>query len=96
MELLAQDFYFYHNGNYKTISKFDNHYKKVYSELEPVSHSIRIFGTKEQIEQAFNEYSENTGLNLDETYYCDDPNFIEIYKKKYEKNKQAIIVNLIY
>ena len=66
MELIAQDFYFYNNGVYKTIKKLSN--DGWFSDLKKVETSIRIFGTEEQINKALDEYCEMTGLNLDETH----------------------------
>jgi hypothetical protein len=66
MELLAQDFYFYNNGVYKTIKKLSP--DGWFSDLKKVETSIRIFGTEEQINKALDEYCEMTGLNLDETH----------------------------
>jgi len=66
MELLAQDFYFYNNGVYTTIKKLSP--DGWFSDLKRVEPSIRIFGTKEQIDEALDTYMEMTGLNLDESF----------------------------
>ena len=66
MELLAQDFYFYNNGVYTAISKLSP--EGWFKDLKRVEPSIRIFGTKEQIDEALDTYIEMTGLNLDETF----------------------------
>ena len=64
MELICEDFHFYNNGIYKTISKLspDGWFT---DKVEP---SIRIFGTRDQIEEALNAYIELSGFNLDECY----------------------------
>ena len=67
MELLiCQDFYFYNNGIYKGIAKCSP--EGWFSDLAKAEPSIRIFGTKEQIEEALDTYIKMTGLNLDESY----------------------------
>jgi hypothetical protein len=66
MELLAQDFHFYNNGVYKTISSLSK--DGWFADLKKVEPSIRIFGTQEQINEALNTYIKLTGLNLDEAY----------------------------
>tara|TARA_R100001463_G_scaffold39868_1_gene85111 strand:+ start:544 stop:879 length:336 start_codon:yes stop_codon:yes gene_type:complete len=67
MELLAQDFYFYNNGTlYSTIKKLSP--DGWFSDIKKVEPSIRIFGTKEQINEALDAYIQMTGLNLDECY----------------------------
>ena len=67
MELLiCEDYHFYNNGVYKTISKLSP--DGWFTDLEKVEPSIRIFGTKEQVEEALNVYIELTGLNLNESF----------------------------
>ena len=66
MELLAQDFHFYNNEVFKTISKFSP--EGWFTDLKKVEPSIRIFGTREQIEEALDTYIELTGMNVDECY----------------------------
>ena len=66
MELLAQDFYFYNNGVYKTISSLSK--EGWFADLKKVEPSIRIFGTQEQINEALDTYVELTGMNVDECY----------------------------
>lgn len=110
MELLAQDFFFYNNGIYKTIQKFSP--EGWFSDLSKVEPSIRIFGTKEQINKALNDYIEMTGLNLDECYdfkvekkgsffYNKERNKVikkklEEYEKKYNElsNNKALITTI--
>ncbi|QDP46687.1 MAG: hypothetical protein Unbinned6316contig1000_31 [Prokaryotic dsDNA virus sp.] len=67
MELLiCKDFHFYNNGVYKTISKLAP--EGWFTDIEKVEPSIRIFGTEEQVKEAYEVYVKMTGLNLDETY----------------------------
>tara|TARA_R100001463_G_scaffold14501_3_gene38098 strand:- start:12078 stop:12443 length:366 start_codon:yes stop_codon:yes gene_type:complete len=66
MELICQDYHFYNNGVFKTISELSP--EGWFTDLKKVEPSIRIFGTQEQIDEALNAYIEITGLNLDECY----------------------------
>jgi len=66
MELICEDFHFYNNGIYKTISKLSP--DGWFTDIHKVEPSIRIFGTRDQIEEALNAYIELSGLNLDECY----------------------------
>ena len=67
MELLiCEDYYFYNNGVYKTIEKLSP--EGWFTDLKKVEPSIRIFGTREQIDEALDTYIELTGLNLDESF----------------------------
>ena len=66
MELICEDFHFYNNGVYKTISKLSP--DGWFTDLEKVEPSIRIFGTREQIDKALDTYIELTGLNLNEWF----------------------------
>ena len=67
MELLiCEDFHFYNNGVYKTISKLSP--DGWFTDLEKVEPSIRIFGTREQIDESLDTYIELTGLNLNEWF----------------------------
>jgi len=69
MELLkCQDFHFYPNGKYTTIKKQDTYTNSYFADVEEICESIRIFGTKKQIDQALDEYCKKSGLNLDECY----------------------------
>jgi hypothetical protein len=86
MELICEDYYFYNNGIYKTISRFspDGWFK----DLKKVEPSIRVFGTRKQIDEAIDVYVELTGLNLDECYTY------EVEKKgslHYNENNNKII-----
>ena len=66
MELICKEYHFYNNGVYKTISKLSP--EGWFTDIEKVEPSIRIFGTPDQVEKAYQAYVKMTGLNLNETY----------------------------
>jgi|TARA_R110002020_G_scaffold274085_1_gene489252 hypothetical protein len=68
MALICESYYFYPNGIYKTDSHFDCNTHTYFSDIEEVSSAIRVFGTKEQIEKALDDYMKRTDLSLDECY----------------------------
>jgi hypothetical protein len=110
MELICEDFYFYNNGIYKTISNLCP--DGFFADLKKVEPSIRIFGTREQIDKALDTYIELTGLNLDECYdfkpeskgsyfYDKERNKrikkdLKMYKERYNKlsNNAALITTI--
>ena len=95
MELLiCEDFHFYNNGVYKTISKLSP--DGWFTDLEKVEPSIRIFGTRDQIDKALDTYIELTGLNLDECYDFEDQDKLKEYKEQYNKlsNNAALITTI--
>tara|TARA_R100001015_G_C4528681_1_gene95690 strand:+ start:186 stop:533 length:348 start_codon:yes stop_codon:yes gene_type:complete len=67
MDLIAKDFYFY-SDVFINNTKYDIKTSKYYTDLENYIPSIRIFGTKEQVEKAKNKYIKDTGYCLDEVY----------------------------
>ena len=67
MKLECDTFYFYPSGEFKTTSKWNEQFNCYDNDIEDYSQSIRIFGTREQIDQAFNDYCEVSGLNVDES-----------------------------
>ena len=86
MELICEDYYFYNNGIYKAISSFST--DGWLSDLKKVEPSIRVFGTRKQIDEAIDVYVKLTGLNLDECYTY------EVEKKgslHYNENNNKII-----
>lgn len=88
MELICEDYYFYNNEIYKSITKFSP--EGWFSDLKKVEPSIRVFGTRKQIDEAVDVYVEMTGLNLDECYT------FEIEKKGsffYNEENNKIIKN---
>lgn len=89
MELICEDFHFYNNGVYKTISKLSP--DGWFTDLAKVEPSIRIFGTRDQIEEALDAYIQMTGLNLDECYGFEieekDSFFYDEKRNKYVKEK---------
>ena len=110
MELICEDYYFYPNGEYKTLSKWDSQLYSFDNDTKEISTAVRIFGTQKQIDAAFEDICNLTGLNLDECYtfeiekkgsrfYNEDRNKIiakklEQYKEIYKKNNKALILNL--
>ena len=110
MELICEDYYFYNNGMYKTISKLAP--EGWFNDLNRVEPSIRIFGTRKQIDKALDTYIALTGLNLDECYefktekkgsyfYDKERNnsikkSLKIYKEKYNElsNNEALITTI--
>ena len=67
-----------------------------FSDLTKAEPSIRIFGTKEQIEKALDDYCKMTGLNLDEAYNYENEKMLKVYKEKYLKmnNNKALIITI--
>ena len=110
MDLKCEDYYFYPNGEYKTVSKWDSHLYSFDNDIKEISSAVRIFGTRKQIDAAFEDICTLTGLNLDECYtyeieekgsfhYNEEQNKIiakklEQYKEIYKINKLALILNL--
>tara|TARA_R100000655_G_scaffold59125_2_gene97577 strand:+ start:2072 stop:2353 length:282 start_codon:yes stop_codon:yes gene_type:complete len=91
MELICESFYFYNNGVYKTIEKLSP--QGWFTDLAKVEPSIRIFGTRQQIDKALDDYIKMTGLNLDEVYDYTNEEKLKVYKEKYLKmnNNKALI-----
>ena len=94
MELICESFYFYNNGVYKTIENYSP--DGWFTDLKRVETSIKIFGTREQIDKALDDYIELTGLNLDEVYDYEDEEMLKVYKEKYDKmnNNKALITTI--
>ena len=92
MILECDTFYFYPNGEYKTTSEWNNRLDCYSHDIHEVSRAIRIFGTRPEIEDAFETYCKASGLNLDECYDFEDKEKLKEYKEHY-KNK-ALIINL--
>tara|TARA_R100000654_G_scaffold69774_4_gene99597 strand:- start:1188 stop:1523 length:336 start_codon:yes stop_codon:yes gene_type:complete len=111
MELLiCEDFHFYNNGVYKTISKLSP--EGWFQDIKKVEPSIRIFGTRNQIDEALDVYIKLTELNLDEcfdfkvepkgSYFYDEErnkiieNKLAEYKERYNKlsNNKALITTI--
>ena len=66
MELICEDYHFYNNGVYKTIQKYSP--EGWFSDIKKVEPSIRMFGTRNQLDKGLDIYIALTGLNLDECY----------------------------
>ena len=92
MKLECTAFYFYPNGTYETKSNWNHGLKSYSHDLQEVSTSIAIFGTRKQINKALDVYCDSSGLNLDEAFHLTDEETLEKYKKHY-KNK-ALILNI--
>ena len=92
MILECDSYYFYPNGEFKTTSKWNEEFRCYESDIQDYSQAIRIFGTRKEIDKAFNNYCEVSGLNVDEGYDFKDKDKLKEYKKQY-KNK-ALIINL--
>ena len=82
MKLECVSYYFYPNGVYETYAPLGADYV----DIKAVEPSVRIFGTKEQIDKAFNKYIEGTGLALDEAYDFEVEDKLKEYKKIYKEN----------
>ena len=67
LNLICQDF-FYKSDGYSTDSKFNKTLFVMDNDLIGNERSVRIYGTKEQIDLAGNEYSKKNSLMLDECY----------------------------
>ena len=67
LNLICQDF-FYKEDSYSNVSKFNKTLFVMDNDLVGNEKSIRIYGTKEQIDLAGNEYSKKNSLMLDECY----------------------------
>ena len=88
MELICEDFHFYNNGVYKTISKLSP--DGWFTDIHKVEPSIRIFGTRKQIDEALDVYIELTELNLNE---CDTFEVEEEGSFFYNEERNKIIKN---
>ena len=92
MKLECDTYYFYPNGEFTTSSEWNNRLDCYSHDIYEVSSSIRIFGTRKQIDKAFNDYCDASGLNVDEGYDFEDKDKLKEYAQLY-KNK-ALIINL--
>ena len=110
MYLKCEDYYFYPNREYKTVSKWDSQLYCFDNDVKEISSAVRIFGTQKQIDAAFQDICTLTGLNLDECYtyeiekkgsfhYNKKQNKViakklKQYREAYKLNKLALILNL--
>ena len=94
MKLICEDFHFYNNGVYKTIEKLSP--EGWFTDLKKVEPSIRIFGTREQIDESLDTYIELTGLNLNECFDYENEEKLKEYKERYDKltNNKALIITI--
>ena len=77
---------------FKTSSEWNNRLDCYSHDIYEVSRAIRIFGTRKQIDKAFNDYCDASGLNVDECFDFEDKDKLKEYAQLY-KNK-ALIINL--
>ena len=77
---------------YTTIRKLSS--SGWFNDISKVEPKIRVFGTREQIDKAVDEYSEMTDLNVDEVFDYEDQKKLKEYKEKYNKlsNNKALII----
>ena len=92
MILECDSYYFYPNGDFVSNSKWNRQFGCYDNDIQDYSQAIRIFGTRKQIDKAFNHYCEVSGLNVDEGLDFEDKEKLKEYKKQY-KNK-ALIINI--
>tara|TARA_R110000824_G_scaffold23996_7_gene84896 strand:- start:6847 stop:7194 length:348 start_codon:yes stop_codon:yes gene_type:complete len=86
--LKCQDFYFYPNGEYKTVSKWSSQLYTFDNDTKEISTHIRIFGTEKQIDSALDDYCTISQLNLDEAFdFCVDKKGSHFYNA--ENNKKV-------
>jgi hypothetical protein len=67
-KLVCFDFFFYSDGQYRTVSKWNSKLLTFDNDLKSDGAKLRIFGTEKQVDQALDEYIAETGLNLDESF----------------------------
>ena len=80
MRLECDTYYFYPNGEFKTTSEWNNRLDCYSHDIHEVSRAIRIFGTRPQIDKAFNDYCEVSGLNVDSLVPFSQPKMMELHK----------------
>ena len=107
--LICESFYFYNNGVFKTIEDLSP--QGWFTDIKKVEPSIRIFGTKTQIDKTLKDYIAMTGMNLDEMFdfkleskgsyfYNEETNKaikkrLNEYKEVYEKNNNKALITTI-
>ena len=85
-KLKCYDFFFYPNGEYKTISTWSSKLYTFDHDLKEVSTRIRIFGTDKQVDTALDDYINITGLNLDESFtFQIEKKGTQFYNKEHNK-----------
>lgn len=93
MRLECDTYDFYPDGDYKTTGKWNSNLNCFEADIEQYSKSIRIFGTRKQIDKALDDYCKKSGLNLDEAFNFTDKDRLKEYAKSYKD--KALIINLI-
>jgi hypothetical protein len=97
-ELICEDYYFYSN-NYSTKTTFRGVLFCNDNDLQDASTCIRLYGTKEQVSKALDEYVDKTGLALDECYTYEiekEGTFFYDAKRNIEIAKSLSMYNEIY
>ena len=110
MELKCEDYYFYPNGRYTTVSKWKSQLLSFDNDVQEIGTAIRIFGAQPEIDRALDEYINRTELNLDECYtykveekgsffYNKERNIIiakklKQYEDMYNQKNGALILNI--
>tara|TARA_R100000988_G_C3937514_1_gene134520 strand:- start:36 stop:386 length:351 start_codon:yes stop_codon:yes gene_type:complete len=78
MELICKNYTFYTNGIVLNRVKYDRRTRTTEGLPEYIEPQIKIFGTLEQVQKAFEEYEKATGLNLNEKFTIkEEPKFHE-------------------
>jgi|TARA_R110001583_G_scaffold9802_1_gene45978 hypothetical protein len=92
MELICESYYWENTSIYKTIKSYCS--QGFFTDIKRAEPSINIFGTREQIDKALDDYIAMTDLGNDiEVYDFEDKKMLKFYKKKYDEmnNNKALI-----
>ena len=98
MRLECDTYYFYPNGEFTTSSEWNNTLDCYSHDIYEVSRAIRIFGTRKQIDKAFNDYCDASGLNVDECLdFKSEPKGSYLYERRKRRfgEDEAILQNKI-
>ena len=94
MELICKNYTFYTNGIVLNRVKYDRRTRMTEGLPEYIEPQIKIFGTLEQVQKAFDEYEKATGLNLNEKFtikvepkYHEDGDINYHYKSEKENER---------
>ena len=95
MELICKNYTFYTDGTVLNHVKYNRRTRMTEGLPEYIEPQIKVFGTLEQVQKAFDEYEEATGLNLNEKYTVRvEPKYYEDgeinYHYKSEKENERI------
>lgn len=95
MELICETYYWENTSIYKTIKSLCS--QGFFTDIKRAEPSIRIFGTRQQIDKALDDYITMTGLGNDfEFYDYENEQMLKVYKEKYLKmnNNKALITTI--